>query len=350
MPRVKLEFTSFEPIWRQRAGDAVQGLAWRPDGEVCAIGLVGGQLAFCGPDADTLRPQAGHDVGLLDLAWRPDGSLLASAGQDGRVRLWHADGTAAEVLDASAAWIERLAWSADGKFLAVAAGKFVELWDFSTPGAAQRRHSWGPHAATVTDLAWQAGGKLAVASYGGVSLWHPDKATLQRHLPFKGSLLALAVSPNGRYYATGNQDGTVHLWYADTGHDLEMNGYPTKVRELAWDPKSRYVATGGATEVTIWDMRGRGPAGSKPLVLDAHTHLVSVLAFQPAGDQLASAGRDGNVIFWRPLRGNELRGRQPIGALELGEPVVALAWHPAGKRVLVAGRDGGLLFVDAPRA
>ena len=344
------------------AHDAIQALAWHPSEPRCTVGLVGGEVLDWGAQGAISASRKAHEDGLLALAWNPQGACLATAGQDGYVRLWDAAGKLLHALEQPEKWVEVLAWSADGAWLAVGCGRQLEIFDCRGPNP-KSFGQFGPHASTITGIAWlpnEAG--VAVAAYGGVTVWpgpFADRSLRERiqdaappeprHLPFKGSLLALAVSPDGRFYATGNQDGTVHLWYASDGKDLEMTGYPTKVRELAWDPRSRFVATGGASSVTLWDMRGRGPAGSRPLVLDAHEDFVTAIAFQPGGDLLASAARDGEVFFWRPLRGPDLRGKETQGHASLGEAAAALAWRPDGKYLLVAGRNGRLLGTPVNR-
>ncbi len=107
---------------------------------------------------------------------------------------------------------------------------------------------------------------------------------------WKGSILTLAWSPDGRYLVHGDQDATVHFWVLASGKDYQMWGYPTKVRELAWDHTSRYLATGGGPVVVVWDYAGKGPQSSKPLMLEAHEDFLSALAFQHTGPLLASGG------------------------------------------------------------
>ena len=77
-----------------------------------------------------------------------------------------------------------------------------------------------------------------------------------------------------------------------------MNGYQTKVRELSWDSSSRYLATGGGDQITVWDFSGKGPSGSKPIVFPGHEGFVSALSFAPKGVMLASGGNDGRVMVW----------------------------------------------------
>ena len=74
----------------------------------------------------------------------------------------------------------------------------------------------------------------------------------------------LLAVPTGRFIATGNQDSTVHLWITETGKDLHMSGYSTKVRELSWHANSRFLATGGGPAVVVWDFSGKGPAVVNP--------------------------------------------------------------------------------------
>jgi WD40 repeat protein len=196
---------------------------------------------------------------------------------------------------------------------------------------------------TIAALAWRPRGHtLASAAYGVVALWTPDRTEARRRFEWQGSTLTLAWSPDGRYIATGDQDSTVHFWIAKSGHDLQMWGYPRKVRELAWDPTSRFLATGGGPVVVVWDCSGKGPEGTKPRMLDAHTAPLSALACQRAGPLLVSAGEDGQVLLW------ELgRWRKPRARYDLGEPISHVAWAP-DDRILAVGSAAGTVAVLTP--
>jgi len=43
-------------------------------------------------------------------------------------------------------------------------------------------------------------------------------------------MLARAWSPDGQYLCHGNQDATVHFWIVRSAKELQMWGYPTKIR------------------------------------------------------------------------------------------------------------------------
>jgi WD40 repeat protein len=346
MPGVATVGGALAPGWEARLEGQIVGLSWSPDGARLAVASIEGPLAiFSAADGALLHHLPGHAGGTLALAWSPAGRPLASAGQNGQVRLWDPE-TGAELaaLAGGAPWVEHLAWSKDGSLLASAAGREVRVWE--TSGALRR--AFPDHASTVSALAWRpAGTELSSACYGGVQLFRVGQATPVRTYAWKGSILCLAWSPTGAHVATGNQDQSVHLWQAATGRDLQMTGYAVKVRELAWVAGGQLLATGGGVEVTLWDMRGRGPAGSTPLVLAGHGDLLTGLAAQRDGSLLASAGRDGQVIQWSPLT-----GREPLARGGQEEGLVALAWSP-DDRLLATGGAGGMIAVwpavPAPR-
>ena len=186
-----------------------------------------------------------------------------------------------------------------GALLAAAAGKKTRVWDAS--GNLVRELP--PQAGTVTDLGWRPGtNNLAVLAYGAATVYDPAAGTDPvKRFEWKGSPLKLAWSPDGNVLAHGNQDSTVHFWYYRSGADLQMYGYATKVRELAWDFTSRFLATGGGPMVCIWDCGGpSGPEDTKPQMLEGHEENLTAVAFQARGYLLASSGLDGRVFLWQP--------------------------------------------------
>src|SRR5207247_8333051 len=127
------------------------------------------------------------------------------------------------------------------------------------------------HAATIADLAWRPrGGELTTATYGGVRLFGVHEGAETDRLEWKGSVLKLAWSPDGARLAHGNQDATVHYWILRGRQDLQMSGYPLKVRELAWDATGAYLATGGGDVVTVWDATPPGQADTAPMGFHGH--------------------------------------------------------------------------------
>ena len=327
--------------WQSTLPDHVVGVAWSPDGGALAAAVVSGPVfVFDANGGKRLHQLAGHGFGTAAIAWQPGGSLLASAGQDGKVRLWDTStGNEQKALDGGAAWVEQLAWSPGGHLLAASAGKKVRVWD----AAGNLVRELPPQAGTVMDVAWRPGtNTLAVLAYNAVNLFEPAaSAEPVKRFEWKGSPLRMAWSPNSKILAHGNQDATVHFWDHDTGKDLQMWGYKTKVRELAWDFTSRHLATGGGPVVVVWDCGGGGPEGTKPQMLEGHENNLTAAAWQARGYLLATAGLDGRIVLWQPANKKEPR----VGSFRFEKTeATALAWGPDDKS-LAAGSGGGTVAV-----
>jgi WD40 repeat protein len=324
--------------WKADLDDHVIALAWAPTGFLLAAASVSGPIALYNvADGKRTGTLAGHDFGTAALSWQASGQRLASAGQDGKVRLW--DVTTHEECACwagGASWVEHILWNADGTVLASAAGKKLRLW--SADGQLVR--AYADHPATIADLAWRPrSGELTSATYGGVALWNREQDQPTRRLEWKGSILKLAWSPDGAHLAHGNQDATVHYWILADGQDLQMAGYPMKVRQVCWDPTGRFLATGGGDMVTVWDCSPPGPEGSMPLNFSGHQGPISALAYQAKGPLLASGGQDGRLLLFQPGK-----FKKEVARSDLGAPVAQVLWSP-DDRLLAAGTETGGVVV-----
>ncbi|NJK46613.1 MAG: WD40 repeat domain-containing protein, partial [Pleurocapsa sp. SU_196_0] len=303
----------------------VAALEWSPDGSLLAVATTLGWVSVLKPSGKLACSFEAHAHGLNAIRWSPNGAMLATAGQDGRARIFEPlQGQVLTELSAGSSWVERLAWSPDSKRLATAAGKRVKLWDAtrSAPNA-QPLRTFPPQAATVSALEWRKQA-LFVACYGGVTAWAvnaaqvtPETTSPQARFEYQGAPLVMALSPNNAVLAIGCQDACIHLWYTATGEDLEMYGFATKLRSLAWDSTSRFLATTGGAEVSVWDFTGAGPAGSTPGQLIGHGDLIHEVAFQANTSVLASVCQDGSLYLWKPRPNEQVRpfafGLEPQG-------------------------------------
>lgn len=317
-----------------------------PDGRFVAVALVEGSIFVLSTEnATQVWHGEGHVSGTLSLAWSADGLHLASSGLDGNAHVYDMPGgQRTATLPGGERWVTRVAFEPNGERLVTAAGKRLRLWRHDGTLLAE----WPERSSTILDVAWrpaEAGPPLfAAVSYGAVGFYDPLRAqTSSRELAWQGSSLVLAWSPNAKYLATGDQDRSVHFWITKSGRDLQMSGYPRKVRELSWHHSSRYLATGGGHFPCVWDCSGRGPAGTLPLQLEFHEEPVSALAFAHSGGYLVSGALDGTLALWEPARKNE-----PVAICGVGDEIVALAWLPADDAFVAVTIGGDVLCLNVP--
>lgn len=144
-------------------------------------------------------------------------------------------------------------------------------------------------------------------------------------------LLTAALSPDGRYLATGDRGGGLKLWDRRPGTELGGLTYSTKeVCCVQLSPDGRFLAAGGQDRtVRAWEVA----SGKEVLCLRGHEATVCTVAWSPDGRWLASGGRDHRVRLWDTHRGLEAGSPGP-----LSDVVRAVAWSPDGR--LFAAADG----------
>ena len=116
-------------------------------------------------------------------------------------------------------------------------------------------------------------------------------------------------SPGGRFFAMDVVDKGVHIWSVEEGTRIRVlrSG---KTFVIAFDPKTRWVATGGDdNKVRVWDIL----TGTERLVLEGHGKGavflpcgVYSLAADAEGNRIASGGHDGHARIWDATTGNLL--------------------------------------------
>jgi WD40 repeat protein len=329
-------------IWQSSLDESALSVDWSASGLwLAAASAIGTVYIFEAASGNCFQQLSAHLFGATQVAWHPRDDRFATAGKDGFVRLWDAgpDGLVKE-LNCGAEWVEHIAWSDNGRLLATAAGRRLRVWTKD----GELVQEYPDHSNTIAAIAWKTGAEeLASACYGRLQFWTPDSSEALRTFSWKGSMLSLAWSPDGRHLCHGNQDATVHFWIVKTGKELQMWGYPSKVRELAWDHRSRYLATGGGSSITVWDCSGKGPANTKPIVLNFHRLLVTHFAYQHAGGLLASGCHQGQLALWKPSKRTE-----PDAVAALPAAITGVSWSPEDRRVAAIAEDGSVAVFSCP--
>jgi WD40 repeat protein len=314
------------------AGASVIGIHFLSDRAVFALGEE--TLLFVAPDGAEQRVSA-HGGGILATA--SDGARLITGGDDGKVVATDANGTVETLAtDAKHRWIDRVALGPDGT-LAWSVGKQA----FVRNGKGEVKSIDLP--SSVGGLAFAPKGlRLAVAHYGGATLWFPNAQAAPEMLAWKGSHLDIAFSPDGKFLVTSMQESTLHGWRLMDGKDMRMSGYSAKVRSFGFTAGGKWLATAGSEQLILWPFASKdGPMGKQPRMVLPHDKRVVVVACHPANEIVAAGFEDGMVMLARIEDGAEILAKQPGNAA-----VSALAWSQDGGKLAFGTEDGEAGILD----
>ena len=204
-----------------------------------------------------LQKYSEHSGLVSAVAFNPNGRWGISGGFDGVLAAW-------KVADGEEVWrIEKLgtitaiAVDPTGKSLLVAADRFIHVLDITT-GEKIRSHGQSPTPAE-----------------------------------------SLAISPDGKWYAAGEDDGTVRVWkFGEMKAEQVLTGHEGPVRSVAVKDGGRFVLSAGADRtLRLHDTAQREK--KEVAVFRKHASPLVAAAFLANGTQTLSGDRDVTVIPWK---------------------------------------------------
>ncbi|WP_405835246.1 helix-turn-helix domain-containing protein [Streptomyces sp. NBC_01518] len=340
--RVRDLIHSTTRVIRQEGTGPVSSIAFSPDSRLLAVGDVGGLVQLSDVTKGAPRtPFTGHDGPVRAVAFSPDGRTVATGSDDRTARLWDtATGKSQAVLTGHLDSVSSVAFSPDGSTVATGSlDRTVRLWNLAQQTPDSRR----AESATLSSMAFTDDGRTLATGdvHGTVRFW--DTASEQPRSARSagaGAVTSLRLRPDGQAVAgliTG--DGrSVQLWDART-HMLRTvvrNRPPSDtLLATALSRDGRVLATGGTgTRIHLWDVA----TGKSRTVLAGQTDVVASLAFSPDGHTLAAAGADGKLRVWDSATG----ARQAV----LTDLASSLAFSSDGRTLLAGHADGAVRLWD----
>ncbi|KLO06419.1 hypothetical protein SCHPADRAFT_690865 [Schizopora paradoxa] len=232
----------------------------------------------------------------------------------------------------------------DGSRLASAAAsrdQSVHIWNSRTGKAISPPFK---HDSDVwsTGMAVSPDGKF-IASGGGkgaLSIW--DSETGARKLNLTGAHgESVAFSPDGSRIVTSSGKKTVKVWDTASGKLClgRMTGHTGLVCSVAFSPDGTLIASGSHDDtIRIWDAT-TGKSHGEPLV--EHSNSVLCLTFTADGHYLASGSLDDTIRLW-----DVIDGFTQTSFINSGSPVYSISFSPKSEILASGHNDGSLHFWD----
>lgn len=259
----------------------VHALAFSPDGQRWARAGSSREITVHSAASKHMFPD-GDKVGestpifVLGLAFSPDGKSLVSASSSGSLRLHDIAQGSSRLLQHSTLDLASVAFSPDGRWVAAGGDRGLLQAVAVMPGASAPKLAATLNG-TVNSLVFDAAGqRFFAASRGGrieVFKTLDGRTIASQDMAELGSLEAMAVTPDGRFIATGHGSGAVLLWSWREDHGAWprqlLLRHAAPVRGLAFATDGRTLVSAGADGrllVTLpvdhgrWQLRpGPGP-------------------------------------------------------------------------------------------
>lgn len=276
---------------------------------------------------------------INDIEFSPGSELLVTAGKNNIARLWEID-TEQEVGNLPHEYrVEKVVFSPDGKYLAtITSNRNVQVWNLNDKRVVARLALDKP---LRTALSIQS--VVLVFSRDSMYLAIADRVdnlstarvlSLAEGREVTRTLLAdspitIALSPDGKYFATRGPDNKTRLLEIDNGSQIARMNLFYGASEVAFSPDQKYLATASPYRFAIlWNIHD-----GREVHRFSHNWRVESVAFSHDGKYLATGTIGGEARLW------EIANKQELRTLKHSGGVRSVTFSPNGKYLATAGGE-----------
>jgi len=287
------------------------------------------------------------------------GEYVVAGDFAGAIHRWHLASDRHTVLAAHSSWVKALVFHADRRRLySTDYAGTICCWNYADEEPQpiwtlrDAHEGWIRDAVVAGDLLVTAGNDARIR------VWSANNGSLLRELTGHGcAIFCLAVHPDGRTLASGDNHGVIKRWDLTTGrHERDLNAATLwhspeatmsltgvgGVRSLAFDRDGATLVAGGMATTTSANFAQGTPAvlaydwaagSARPSlrIPDPFEGFITSLAFHPDGFLIGAGGGVGGALwFWRAGEQDpfaSLRGLRHLRETHL---------HPDGQRLIAA--------------
>ena len=295
-------------IW-PTSGRVVKALAIVPTGQAIATANSDGTVQLWDhPTGEVLHTFSqrlglgeGHQDAATAVTFHPDGQTLFSASQDGTVKQWELASYRLRQSFQQPGWqVTTIALSSDGAQLIAAdtTGR-ISLWQVDK---GQRLVDLTRHSGAVNHVRVNPQGDrlVSVGEAGTLRLWVLPTGQLLHTWTVPTGLRAVALNAMVPAVVTGDRRGAIMLWsLTDFDQHQQLGQHQDAVSAIALSPNGRWLATGSRDgEIYLWDWSGDLPTR---FAVCRHDWAVCDLVFTPDSQTLISSAADETIRFWQAV-------------------------------------------------
>ncbi len=164
-------------------------------------------------------------------------------------------------------------------------------------------------------------------------------------------IVAIAFSPDGCYFATASEDSTAQVWETYTGRRVACMPHEDSVNNVVFSPDGEYLVTVTGSKLfpqsvhitctaSMWEVT----TGQKVMSI-THDYGVNAVAFSPNEKYLAVASSDRAVEVWEVGCNQcacawKANTSKAVARLTHAQPIVAITFSPGGQHLATASLDG----------
>ena len=298
--------------------DLVTAAAWSPDGQHLAIAAGNHMYIF---DVEKWERQNTLKMPAFttSIAYSPDSFWLASGSRDGLLRIWglqdagHLNGDNPSpllIIAAHKKGVNVVRFNDESNWVATGGNDAVaRIWDLPS-GELISEFIGGTFA--VPSIAITPGEKtIAIVNGSVIRLRDVTTQSISGTFLSESSLYCIAINSKGNVLVVGDNENLIQIWDPQEafrtgkedyptplelrGHTGKQGSYRALIWQLAFNSAGNLLASaGGDGTVRLWNV------GSGELLntLDAHQAAVTNVSFNPGGTLLVTGSLDGTVRIW----------------------------------------------------
>ncbi|XP_078344352.1 WD repeat and HMG-box DNA-binding protein 1-like isoform X2 [Oculina patagonica] len=283
--------------------------------------------------ADRKPMRFAHSEGHTDVCYDEKGDYLLTCGSDGDVRIYKDfDDSDPESVRAGD---NVTVLAVKNKKIVTASDNSVQAFTFpeGSPDGILTRFT-----AAVNHICFNQSGTILAAGASDFNIKVVTVADGSQKI-FKGHeapVLSVTMDPKDKYIASSSCDGTVKIWKLDDQTCVTTLSVLPKVNDarisktlcrLAWQPGSgKYLAVPVDKAIKVYEQDTWKNVFN--LDKDGHSELVSIAAWSPCGNYIASASINGEIFIWK------VSSQMVIERIshESGQQICGLVWNPKGNK------------------